>query len=178
MSFFDIVLIIIIAGFGLFGFWFGIVHTIGSLVGTVAGAFIASRFYEPLAGWLMGVTGWGENVSKVVMFIVIFIVINRLVGFGFWLADRVFSIVTDLPFIRSLNRLLGLLFGVFEGMLTIGLAIYFIERFPLSEPFMQRVAESMIAPICSTMAYVLVPLLPQAIQMLKSTVDYVKNIIV
>ena len=62
----DIILLIIIAGFAMFGFWFGLIHTLGSLLGTVFGAYLASRYYEPMADWLINITGWGENISKVV----------------------------------------------------------------------------------------------------------------
>ena len=49
MSTFDIVLLVIIGGFGLFGLWFGIVHTLGSLLGTALGIFLASHYYGPVA---------------------------------------------------------------------------------------------------------------------------------
>ena len=173
MPLIDIILIIIIVGFGMFGFWFGLIHTLGSLMGTILGAYLASRFYEPMGEWLIAVTGWDENFSKVFMFIIAFIIINRLVGLVFWLVDKVLSVFTHLPFIRSLNRLLGLIFGLFEGALTIGLIIYFVERFPLSEWFMGHLAESTIAPFASSLANILIPLLPEALRILRSTVDYV-----
>jgi len=177
MEFVDVILFIIIAGFAMFGFWFGLIHTLGSLLGTVFGAYLASRYYEPMADILIGITGWGENVSKVVMFIIAFLIINRLVGFAFWIAERFLHILTSLPFIKGLNRILGLLLGLFEGLITIGLILYFIERFPLSEFIMQHVAGSAIAPYAVSTAEILLPLLPQALKMLQSTVDYVENII-
>jgi len=175
MSLIDIILIIIIAGFGMFGFWFGLIHTLGSLIGTIAGAYLASRYYEPMADWLTGATGWGENFSRVFMFIIAFIIINRLVGFAFWIVDKVTSIFTGLPFIKGINRLLGLIFGLFEGVLTIGLIIYFIERFPLGSWFMEHLADSTIAPFTTALATVLIPLLPDALRILRSTVDYVEG---
>ena len=113
MPLIDIILLIIIAGFGMFGLWFGLIHTLGSLIGTIAGIYLATRFYEPMAGWLTNITGWGGNVPKVIMFIVAFIVINRLVGFAFWIVDKVLSLVTRLPFIAGINRFLGLIFDWF-----------------------------------------------------------------
>jgi uncharacterized membrane protein required for colicin V production len=177
MSLIDVILLIIIAGFGMFGLWFGLIHTLGSLIGTVAGAYLASRFYEPMANWLIGITGWGENISRVLMFIIAFIIINRLVGFGFWIVDKTLSIFTGLPFIRGINRFLGLVFGIFEGILTIGLIIYFIERFPLSTWLMERLADSTIAPFTTSLAAVLIPLLPDALRILRSTVDYVEDVV-
>lgn len=177
MSLFDIILLILIGGFAMFGFWFGLIHTLGSLVGTVLGAYLASRYYEPMADWLIGITGWGENVSRVVMFIIAFIVINRFVGFVFWILEKLFSIITRLPFIRSLDRLLGLLFGILEGFITIGLIFYFIARFPLSEKIMAWIEASKVAPYAIDIAEVLLPLLPDALKALKSTVDFVEKAI-
>ncbi len=177
MGIFDVTLLTIIAGFGLFGLWFGLIHTIGSLIGTLLGAFLAGRYYEPMADWLAGVTGWEGNVPEVVMFIVAFIVINRLVGFAFWIIDRMFKVVTILPFMNSLNRILGAIAGVFEGVITLGLILYFIERFPLSEKVMEMMATSVVSPILVTVAGVLLPLLPEALKALQSSVDYIENIV-
>lgn len=175
MSIFDLSLLVIIAGFALAGLWFGLIHTVGSLAGTVAGAYLASRYYEPMASWLIKTTGWGENTTKVIMFILAFIIINRLVGFAFFLLDKVLSLITRLPFINSLNRLLGFLLGLVEGVFTIGLVVYFIERFPLSDKIMGLLAVSKIAPYTSKIANIFIPLLPDALKMLKSSVDYVQG---
>jgi len=175
MSLFDIILLIIIGGFAMFGFWFGLIHTLGSLLGTVFGAYLASRYYEPMADWLMNITGWGGNVTKVIMFIIAFLIINRLVGFAFWIVDKMTSFFTSLPFISSLNRFLGLILGLFEGLVTVGLIIYFIERYPVSEKLMEWIAMSAVAPYTTSVAAILLPLLPEALKMMKSTVDYIQN---
>lgn len=177
MGLFDVILLIIIGGFAMFGFWFGLIHTLGSLLGTVFGAYLASRYYEPMAGWLQGITGWEGNITKVVMFIVAFILINRLVGFAFWIVDKFLKVLTSLPFIKGINRLFGLLLGLFEGIITIGLVIYFISKYPLSDKLMGHIADSVIAPITTSIAEVLLPLLPDALKMLQSTVDYVEGVI-
>ncbi|KKQ28081.1 MAG: Colicin V production protein [Candidatus Magasanikbacteria bacterium GW2011_GWC2_37_14] len=178
MSLFDIILLIIIGGFTMFGFWFGLIHTLGSLLGTVFGAYLAARFYEPMAGWLMNITGWGGNISKVLMFIIAFIIINRLVGFAFWIVEKITNVITYLPFIQGINRLLGMILGLAEGLITLGLIFYFIERFPLSDTFMQWMANSVVVPYTLSIAAVLIPLLPEALKMLKSTVDYVEHTLI
>lgn len=175
MEIIDFVFLVVIGGFALFGLWFGFVHTLGSLIGTVIGAYLASRWYEPLSAWLVGLTGWDTNLARVIMFVIAFIIINRLVGFGFWIVDKLLSIVTKLPFIRSINRFLGLLLGIAEGMITLGLIIFFIERFPLSEHFMGWLAASAFAPGLSALAAILWPLLPDALRLLESTVNYVSE---
>ncbi len=171
MSFFDIVLLVIIGGFGLFGLWFGLIHTLGSLIGTILGVYLAARWYAPVAAWLMHITGWNGNFSKVLVFILAFILINRLVGLAFYLLDRFFSIITRLPFIKSIDRLFGLVFGILEGLIVLGVSFFFINKFPLSAGFMAHLAVSKIAPICVGVSTVLWPFIPQALKAIKDTLN-------
>lgn len=173
----DIGILIVIGMFAMAGFRFGIIQTLGSLLGTVLGVYLATRYYEPMADFLVEFTGWGGNLPEVVMFIVAFIVINRLVGFAFWLIDKSFGIITRLPFLNSINKLAGFALGILEGIVTIGVIIYFVERFPLSDKLMEMIATSNIAPWVSDWADVFVPLFPDALSLLESSVDFVEGII-
>ena len=167
MPYVDIVLIAIIAAFGLFGLWFGLVSTLGSIAGTVLGVYLASRFYMIPADWLMKITGWTGNFSKVVMFILGFLIINRLVGISFYLLDKILFVVTSLPIIHGVNKILGLIFGITEGVLVVGISLYFILHFPLQLPFMTMLASSNVATYCTGLTSFLWPLLPQVLVMIK-----------
>ena len=170
MSYLDITIIAIIAGFGLFGLWFGLIHTLGSLVGTFFGLYFATRYYSPMADWLISITGWSGNFAKVFMFILAFVLIARLVGLVFWLAEKLLGWITKLPFIRSLNHLTGAIVGVAEGAVIVGVSIYFIARFPIGEKFMLSLGESVIAPYLVKPVSIMLPLIPDAIKFLQSTV--------
>jgi len=178
MGLFDVILLIIIGGFAMFGLWFGLIHTLGSFVGTIFGAFLASRFYAPLADWLLGITGWNPNTTRVIMFVIAFLIINRLVGLAFWFFEKIAQVVTSLPFLRSLDRILGTIFGAFEGVATIGLIVYFIERFPVPGRFMEWMAMSVVAPWTRDVASFLIPLLPEGLKILQSTVDYIQGSVI
>lgn len=171
MSLFDIVLIIIIIGFGMAGLWFGLVHTVGSLVGSVLGVYLAFRFYAPVANWIMGVTGWQGNITKLVVFIIAFILINRLVGFIFWLLDKLFGWFTKLPFIHSADHVAGFIFGLIEGAIVLGVTLYFISRFPLGENFMNALAASKIAPYLDSLISILKPFIPDAVSTIHSVIS-------
>jgi len=131
---FDLVLLVIISGFGLFGLWFGLAESIVSLVGTVVGIYFAARYYEPAANWIQGYTGWGGNFSKVLIFILSFIIITRVIGVIFWILKRFLRILTRAPFIHMLDRMLGLIFGLVEGSFVVGISLFFIfvRRFILA----------------------------------------------
>jgi membrane protein required for colicin V production len=170
MPIFDIVIIIIIIGFGLAGLWFGLVQTFGSLVGTIAGVYLAFRYYSPVADWIIHATGWQGNITRIIVFIAAFILINRLVGLAFWLINRILKIVTELPFIHSADHLLGLIFGLLEGAMVVGVSLYFIARFPLGDKFMAALSASRIAPLLDVFIVVLKPFIPEAIKIIKSTI--------
>ncbi len=170
MSLFDIALILIIAGFGLAGLWFGLVQTIGSLIGTVLGVYLAFRFYAPVAAWIMNATGWESNMTKIVVFIISFVLINRLVGLIFWLINKFLGIFTKLPFINSANKMLGLIFGLIEGALVLGIILYFISRFPLGAKFMSALDTSKVAPHLDSLISILKPFIPDAVKIIKSTI--------
>lgn len=171
MSIFDFSLLVIIAGFGLFGLWFGLIHTLGSMVGTVLGVYLAVRYFEPVAALIVKYTGWGGNLPKVLMFAIAFIVINRLVGLLFWILGKGLGLVTRLPFIRSLDRLLGLIFGLVEGVLVLGVCLYFIGKFPVGEGFMGALKQSRVAPELVKPVSVMLPLVPEAIKTAKGALD-------
>ncbi len=173
----DIIFIAVIAIFAIAGLRFGLIHALGSLLGVVLGIFLASRYYDLAASWLAGFLGWESNTAKIVLFVVGFLLIVRLVGIAFWFFRKILSVFTHLPLVGTVNRLLGAVFGALEGTLTLAAIVYFIERFPISEALMQKLAQSDMAAFFSNIANLLVPLLPDAFQLLKSTVDYTEGIL-
>ncbi len=177
MSAFDIILLIIIGGFGVAGFIFGFIHTFGSLLGTIFGVYIASRYYGIVADWLINMLGWGGNGIRFIMFVVAFLIINRLVGLLFLFLSKTIKLAAALMMLTIVNRILGVLFGVFEGVVTIGIAIYFIDKFPLSQKLMEMIATSDVAPHTLKVANMLLPLIPHGMRLLKSSVDFVEGVV-
>ena len=169
MAIFDIILIVILGGFVLFGLWFGFIHTLGSIVGTFAGAFFAGLLYNPIGNWLTQVFG-NPNLMKIFAFIFIFLIINRLIGFGFYVLDRIFNFLMIVPFLKSINRLLGGVLGFFEGLLVIGLSLFIIARFPISEWFTGVLQKSAIAPWFIKVSGVLQYMLPELLKQIQSAI--------
>lgn len=170
MTTFDFILLIILGGFVAYGFWFGLIHTFGVLVGTIVGAFLAARWYDDAASWLGFLFGGHQNLAKVICFLFLFIIINRLVGLLFWLIDKVFSILTVIPFLKTINRLLGAAFGFLEGVLVLGLTLYVASRFPLNQWFNDAFANSKVAHYLITTANILKPLLPEILKQIKTVI--------
>lgn len=160
----DTILIVILVMFVSFGFWFGFVHALGALIGVVAGAFFAGRSFEPLAQWLHSVVGGSLNIERVIVFILIFTIINRLIGFIFWIVERIFKIATMLPFLKTIDRVLGAAFAFLEGAFVLGLTLSVALHFKI--PLLQQgVAASGLAQTLVRISRFLEPLLPAALRL-------------
>jgi uncharacterized membrane protein required for colicin V production len=169
MTLFDVILLIILGGFVMFGLWFGLIHTLGAIVGTFAGAFFAGLGYDSLGGWLESIFGH-PNLMRIFAFIFIFILVNRLIGFAFYVLDKIFNFLTIVPFLKTINRLLGGMLGFFEGVLIIGLSLFVIARFPLSDWFTGVLQASKVAPWFIGISKILQLMLPELLKQIHSVI--------
>ncbi len=167
MSFFDLILVILLGGFVLYGLWFGLIHSFGTLVGTVLGAFGAGRLFEPIAMKLLWLFGGNQNLARIVVFIVLFTIGNRVVGFAFYLIEQTFKVLTIIPFLSSLNRIGGAILGFLEGSLVLGGTLYLATKFPLGGAFSTALGQSKVAPYLLGVAAVVIPLLPELVRKLE-----------
>lgn len=167
MTLVDIILLIILSGFVLFGLWFGLIHTLGALVGTLAGAYVASHYFSPIAEFLGGKFGGSLPIWKIIVFIFIFTIINRLVGLLFYILEKIFKLISIIPFLKTVNRLAGAVLGFAEGVLVLGLTLHVAGVIPVSAGFISRIIEpSVVAKWLIGVARVLLPLLPAALRVL------------
>jgi len=153
----------------MFGLWFGFIHTLGSIIGTFAGAFFAGLSYNALGGWLESIFGH-PNLMRIFAFIFIFIIINRLIGFAFYVLDKIFKFMLIIPFLKSVNRLLGGVLGFFEGLLVVGLSLFIIARFPLSDWFTGVLKASVVAPWFISTSKILQLMLPELLKQIQSVI--------
>jgi uncharacterized membrane protein required for colicin V production len=171
MNIIDVSLLVALGGFVLAGFWFGVIHMVGSLVGLVFGAIIAGRFYDDLGAWIAPWLGDNFNLAKIIAFAAIFILVTKLVAVLVWIVDKVFKFIAVIPFLKTFNRLLGAALGLVEGTLLIGLLVYFAARFPATPAFEIALRESQLADAFHTVGRILAPLLPAAVRALQSVLS-------
>lgn len=159
----DLVLLLILFLFIAFGFALGLVQTIGALIGVVAGVWLAGIFYEPVGSWLEPILLGHATTARIIAFILVFTIVNRLVGFIFWFINKIFNLISIIPFTKGLNRLLGALLGFIEGTLAIGIVLYFASRVTISDWWIGILTASKVAQWLMEMAGILTPLLPEVI---------------
>ncbi|MDO8667679.1 MAG: CvpA family protein [bacterium] len=166
MPIFDIILIIIIAGFVFYGLFFGLIRTIGSLVGLVVGLWLTFVFHLTVYEWLKNLFFGHELSGKVITFIILFTFINRLIGFIFAILDRTFDLLSVIPFLKTINRLAGMVLGLVEGGLVLGFLLLYISQ----TSFGYWLTGSQVAPFLIKFTKVILPLLPGLINKLKVVV--------
>lgn len=173
----DLLLIVLLICFTIAGFWFGFLHTVGALLGTFLGAFLASRFYGFIGDWLILKYELSENTAKVLGFILIFIIVSRSFGIAVWLIERFIDMSGLIPFFGLMNRSAGAVVGLVEGVLILGLILTFTMKFPISETWKNRVEKSNTAQSTIYSSKILWPIVESSALMLNDLPDSVQNIL-
>jgi membrane protein required for colicin V production len=163
MAIFDLVLIIILAGFVFYGLFFGLIRALGSLLGVVVGLWLTFIFYITVYGWVRNLFFGHELIGKIITFIVLFTLINRLIGFIFALLDRTFDLLSVIPFLKTINRLAGACLGLLEGGLVIGLILLYVSQ----TAFGSWLDNSQVAPFFIKFSQAILPLLPGLLNKIK-----------
>lgn len=168
MSGFDIFLILVIAGFSFYGFFNGLIKTIGAIIAVIVGVWVANLFYEPVFDLARKLFFGFETLGHTVIFLVLFIIANRLIGFIFILIEGSYNSLFFIPFLKTINRVLGALFGLVLGGLIVGLALYGLEQVGLAQTlFAKHLKTSQVAPVLLKYIAIIVPLLPNLWEKIK-----------
>ncbi|MFC1904019.1 CvpA family protein [Chloroflexota bacterium] len=145
MNWLDIVIIVLIAIPTLIGLRIGIIKTVLSLAGAIAGIILAGRFYAPLAEQLTFIPQ--DNLAKIAAFAIILVVVMVIAG----VIASVIKWLASIVMLGWVNRLGGAILGLALGaifcsaLLAIwakflgtggpiadsGLAILLLDRFPM-----------------------------------------------
>lgn len=161
----DLALAIIVGAFVLFGLFFGFVHTLGSLIGSVIGIAIATRLVEPAVDRFGFFFNNNEGVASVVLFIILFTLISRGVGLIFWVLEKAFGFLSWIPFAKTINRLLGGILGFVEGVIVVGAVIYFALKFLPNGLVAGWLSQSSVADYLLTVMSALQLLMPAELRM-------------
>jgi membrane protein required for colicin V production len=168
----DFILILILFFFSFAGFWFGLIHSLGALIGTVAGIVVAGHYFEWLTEIIEPIFGNNINLAKIISFLVIFIIVNRLVGLVFWLINKIFNVISIIPFLKSINRLLGALLGLAEGIIVLGILLIMVGKFPFADFIIPALEESQMAEWLIHVGNLLMPLLPELVAQAKTYLPF------
>ncbi|MEK7167121.1 MAG: CvpA family protein [Patescibacteria group bacterium] len=161
MNILDAILIIVVFLFIIFGLRMGIVHMFGAVIGTIVGVIIAGLFYNSLASYIEFIFLGNTNLARVICFAIIFLLIDRLIGFIFSLIAKSSNLIIKMPFIKTINRLGGAVLGLVEANLWLGIILFILTKYSIHPSFDQLLATSnFIGPLIAFVSF-LIPLLPK-----------------
>ncbi|PJE77176.1 hypothetical protein COV05_01015 [Candidatus Uhrbacteria bacterium CG10_big_fil_rev_8_21_14_0_10_48_16] len=123
MGFIDIILLVIVGAFVFFGLFFGLIHTIGSIIGSIIGIVAATFLTDAVVNMFGFLSDSGP--TKVFVFVVIFLIISRLIGLVIMILEKVFGFFSIIPFAKTINHLLGAGLGFIEGLIIVGVVLFY-----------------------------------------------------
>ncbi|HKK00904.1 MAG TPA: CvpA family protein [Desulfuromonadales bacterium] len=142
MNWFDIAILVVLAAFALKGLLRGLLKELCSLIGLVAGLYLALRFSTPLAAEMTQAFHLPQKLCSIVAFSLLF-----LATFAFFtVLGYLLSRFVKLVFLGGLNRVAGGLFGLVQGGLLLALALFTLSLSPLPKRVRPVFSRSQLAP--------------------------------
>ncbi len=158
----DIILIVIFFGFVGAGFYFGLIHTLGAIIGVFVGIIGASQLYISFSQFFKFLM-IRDNVAEIIAFIILFVGISRLIGYMVHMFDQGFKLARLIPFATTVNRLAGGLLGFFEATLVLGTILFVMSNFGFSPELNSAIDNSAFAGLLITIAKIVTPLVPETL---------------
>ncbi|NCB48977.1 MAG: hypothetical protein EOM55_05150 [Clostridia bacterium] len=110
-----------------------------------------------------------ENIGKIIAFIVVFVVVAKVTDWVFIWIEKLFNLVSFIPFTKFINRLLGGILGLLEGSLFLGIIIFVSSRYAIiGSLFGNQLINSQTAPYLLKTVDIVMPVLPEALKALQS----------
>ncbi len=129
----ELLVLAVIAIFAANGMRAGTIEGLGRVVGAILG-FLAAKAW---AGWLIVALAlfMPVNWAFLVAFLIIFMIVDTVVGHIFKIVDKMFEIITNLPVIKQIDHIIGIIFGILEGIVVIGGIAYLFRTAAVASGF-------------------------------------------
>ncbi len=146
MNFFDIFILAVLCFFAIKGLVRGLVNEASSLVGLLAGGWLAYSFYPLLAAPIKNVLHLPAHLSSFLAFIIILL----LTGVCAHILGNVITAALRLVMLGSLNRLGGIVIGTTEGALLLCMIFSIASSSFMPEQFRNKIRSSISANLFAT----------------------------
>ena len=142
----DIVLLAVLALFAISGLYYGFVKTLGSIVGMVAGMLIGSWGVAILSS---AIPFFARPLVAIVTFLIIAAIVGWIVGWFVNIAEAARKLVSIIPFLGTINHLLGGIFGLIEGIIILAAVAFYAESYLPSGNMRDQILGSAVMRILS-----------------------------
>ncbi len=159
MNWLDIVILIVLAVSVIGGIKNGLIKSLFGLLGLIVGVVLAGRFYIALADYLTFISD--ANIARIAAFIIIFIAVGLIAALLGVIFTRIVSVIT----LGWINRLLGGVFGLFMGAVSVAALLVVLVKFTGIGDFVSN----------SALATFLINKLPLVLAMLPKEFDIINK---
>lgn len=140
MNWLDFVIIVLVVGFGWMGWSRGLMSLLLTLVGGIAGLFLAGRIYKSVAPLFAPISD-SEGLQQLLAFILVFAL---MVAAG-WIAAALLEAALRAVMLGWIDSLAGLVLGAVSGLIIAATIVTAMDALPFS-PLDNAVKDSAIAP--------------------------------
>lgn len=121
----DILIVVLIAVPALIGLSKGFLRQVFSLASMILGLYLAVKFNTDFSAAIMKVTGLAMQTSNIISFILIMMLI-------YWVGVYIAKKLSGMNFLtKSVDKTLGLIVGVLQGMIIASLCVIAVNNFDL-----------------------------------------------
>ncbi len=142
MNALDIGILVILTLFIVKGALRGLIKEVCSLLGLVIATGVAFRFYIPAAKQLEALTPLPTQLCVVIVLLALFIVTMII----FAVFGAILSRFVKLLFLGGLNKVVGALFSLLQGVLVLALVLYGLSQAHLPEAVQPQFKKSQLCP--------------------------------
>lgn len=109
MEIYDIVMLVVLVGAGLFGLIKGLAWQIASIASIAVSYFVALRFCEPLSRSIVAEPPWNKFLAMLILFVASSLVV--------WVVFNMVRQTIDRLKLKEFDRQIGAIFGLLKGVL-------------------------------------------------------------
>jgi membrane protein required for colicin V production len=129
MNLLDFLILIPIVWLCIRGFGKGLILELATLAGIALGILAAYFFADDLEALLKEYFSFSSNATKIVSYIIIFLLVLLVV----YIIGKLVEKAADLVAMGWFNKLLGAIVGIAKGILLVCIVLFLIEKFDPSQ---------------------------------------------
>lgn len=138
----DILILVILGVFLLKGVLRGFLREVCSLLGLVLGVLLAFYLHLPLSQKMLDLFAWPSQLCIILSFVLIFLLTLLI----FSLLGYVLNRFVKLVLLGGVNRALGAVFGLMQGVVVLALILFALDMVELPRGLRPYYEKSQLAP--------------------------------
>lgn len=151
MELVDILILVILGIFLLKGVLRGLLREVCTLMGLLCGGLLAFYLHVPISQWFLEMFHWPSQLCVSISFLLVFLLTVMIFGAVGYLLNR----FVTLTLMTGVNRLLGAVFGMAQGVVLLSLILFALNAADLPGDLNGQLNKAQLAPPFSRLGKVI-----------------------